>query len=233
MSILCSLHCTVIVATFSSQNSIPPSHSIPIHVLVLCHQPTLLRHLRLNLNKLLSSSLISGKKQSCPEPNINFGIINEICIMICIETFNMIKQKLMTVANQYIHCDKHYLGEKKIMGQVENFLKSISNYKYIWTVEQGKMVGWIASTVWLVHCCWWQHILAACLVNICHKECSTNRPNNCSNAKETMRETKMHSLLPLAKTEKVLEAPVNGKYRFPSGKSEDNFNHSMLHKMFN
>lgn len=41
---------------------------------------------------------------------------------------------------------------------------------------------------------------------------------------------KMHSLLPLAIKEKVLESPVKGEYSFPSGKLEDDFNQWMLQK---
>ena len=183
---------------------------------------------------------MSGKKNQ-REPKFNFGLINEIRSVICVESFNMISQKSMKVPEQRDSVFKLYHGESEIMGQAEKFIKRMSVYANMWEVEETKGGNRYIIPERL-HQQYGKVLVSGdnitdSLIKRLYEKNSEELLTGAaiiSTAKEAVKEAKkMHGLLKTAMKEKVLEKQENGEYTFPSGKSEDDFDQWMLTRIFN
>lgn len=81
---------------------------------------------------------MSGKKYPRSKVKFNFGVINELRSVICVETFCLITPISMMDAKQQDAYIKLYHGEKEVIGQAEKFMKCSLIYSDMWEEEQSK-----------------------------------------------------------------------------------------------
>jgi hypothetical protein len=183
----------------------------------------------------------SGKKNARPEAKFNAKIINEVKSVVCVETFNSISKKDMDSKKQISECYKTYHGAQGIMGQAEQFMKQMSVYANIWEVEHTKN-GIRHVIPERLHQQYGKVLVAGDnITESLIRRLYENKPDSRLNGKTIISRArvaiqgakKMDSLLKEAVKARVLDAPVNGEYGMPSGKSEDDFDTWMLKQMYN
>lgn len=183
----------------------------------------------------------SGKKTARPEAKFQAKTINEVKTVVCVETFNLISKKDMDVKKQIAECYKTYHGAQGVMGQAEQFMKQMSVYANVWEVEHTKN-GSRNVIPERLHQQYGKVLVAGdniteSLIRLLYE----NKPDSRLNGKTIISRAriaiqgakKMDSLLKEAVKARVLDAPVNGEYGMPSGKSEDDFDTWMLKQMYN
>lgn len=183
----------------------------------------------------------SGKKQPRSEGKFNFSHINEIRSAVVVETFNMIAGRDLTVEKQAKECLALYHGEKGIMGQAEKFMKRMAVYSQLWHEDQTKYGNRFVISERLHQQAGKALVAGDNITEALIRQQYATQPENqlsgttiVSRAKDVVKEAKkMHTLLRVAVRERVLDKAENGEYTFPSGKSEDDFDHWMIKKMYN
>ena len=184
---------------------------------------------------------MSGKKHPRSEVKFNFGVINELRSVICVETFRMIAQQSMTVAKQRDTCVKLYHGENEVMGQAEKFMKRLSIYSDMWEVEQSKS-GPRYFIPERLHQQYGKILVAGdnitesliCRLYEKNPDEKLSGQAIISKAKEAVKEAKkMHGLMSIGVKEGILQKTEGGEYGFPSGRTEDDFDQWLLKRLFN
>jgi hypothetical protein len=157
-----------------------------------------------------------------------------------VETLLMIQQKDMSTRKQVETCFDLYHGKIEIQGQAEKLMKGMGPYATIWASEQTKS-GPRRVVQEQLHQQIGKVVVASDnitdrLIKLTYasKTDILKGKTLIALAKDVMKEVrKMSSLLCAAIDARVLCLAENGEYNFPSGKSEDDFDHFMLKRMNN
>lgn len=183
----------------------------------------------------------SAAKKKPHEDIFNFNIIREIRSIVCVESFEIISSRNMTLEKQREECERYYHGEGETIGQVDKFLLGLGVYGNCWERVAGKEGDELIFDDRL-HRQKRRIMVSGKNINAEVLKRTYKKSNSSLMTGQTIVITakntigcgrKWQSLMRGAKLDGLLNELSPGEYSFPSGKNEDDFDKYMLFKMYN